>query len=261
MKHLGYALLVLASLAVPFLLESGCSKLLTQPNYGVPTAVPTGTFTSTRSPTSTATRTFTGTPTATSSPTQTNTPGGPTNTFTQTPTITNTVPPTSTPTTIPGWVFNSPGAISGWNFNNGTAITTGFDASANCGPSTGALAVTIAFTGTGQATNVQYNVGTPIDLSGKTVSYVVSVPSGFTSSGPQGGQIYVQDGAPQSYANIYSSWTNLSSGCVTISMAVPSSITGGFDPTQVQLLGFQINSNGSVASSQMVVDVFYWLYN
>jgi hypothetical protein len=91
-----------------------------------------------------------------------------------------------------------------------------------------------------------------------TISAVVSVPSGFNGSAPQGGYIYAQDGSAQGWANDYSPWINLSSGCVTLSLVLPSSGGPGFDPSQVTLIGIQIDNNGT--GSTMTADVFNWNY-
>ncbi len=123
--------------------------------------------------------------------------------------------------------------------------------------------MTINFTGPSQQTNIQYALGTTVNFAGKAVSAVVDVVSGFQPTYPQGGHLYAQNGAPNWVFYDNPSYTNLGPGCVTLTMNVPTTITavpsGNFDPTQVVLIGFVFQSNGSGTPSQTVVDVFNWL--
>jgi hypothetical protein len=191
-------------------------------------------------------------------PPPTNTP-----TVTMSPTITPTGMPTATP--MPGYYFSSAASITGWNYNAsgstaGVSVTTGFNPSASCSPNMGALEVTIGFTATSQQANIQYNLGTATNLAGKNISSVISFASGFNATYPQGGYVFVQDGAGQSWASSYSNWINAGPGCVALTYSVPGAVVGNFDPTQVVLIGVQINTNGSGTASQAIVDIFNWNY-
>jgi hypothetical protein len=164
---------------------------------------------------------------------------------------------------MPGYYFSSAASITGWNYNAsgstaGVTVTTGFNATASCSSNTGALEVTIGFTSTSQQANIQYNLGTPTNMAGKNISSVVSFASGFNASNPQGGYIFVQDGAGQGWATSYSGWINAGPGCVALTYTVPSATVGSFDPTQVVLIGVQINTNSSGTFSQAIVDIFNW---
>jgi hypothetical protein len=168
---------------------------------------------------------------------------------------------------MPGYYFSSSASIVGWNNNTGGTVpttlivSTSFDGTIACAPSVGALEVTIGFTTPGQKANVQYNLGTPTDLSGKTISSVIQIQSGFNATYPQGGYVYVQDGAPQGWASAYSNWVNAGPGCVSLNYTLPTTVTSGFDPTQVLLIGVQINANGSGSVSQTIADIFNWIHD
>ncbi len=292
MKYLKYVVLVLLVIFFsPFFtfLNSGCSKSATQPRWDATntfTKTPTFTITSTAPPTQTPTYTNTATITNTpGSPTSTNTPTStptdtpttnPSYTATYTPTVTETPTVSNTPTSTPtisslDFTFSSAASITGWYYNAsgsvGGGVTTtaavGFDGTASCPPNSGALAVTIAFTGVNQQVNIQYATGSVINLAGKAVSAVVKVPSGFNTNNPQGGHLYAQNGSPNWLFYKDPTYQNLGPGCVTLTMNVPATITavtgGNFDPSQVVLIGLELDSNASGSTTQTVVDVFNWL--
>ncbi len=206
--------------------------------------------------------------------TPTATPTGPTATPTTTPTVT----PTETPlgSTPGGYTFNSSADISAWGINQYSGgLITGSVAynpapADNCwSGSTGALEVMPPFTAASQTYNVETGLAGPTNFSGAAITMIADISNGFDSNTPEYyGQIYLQDGSAQGYANIYQS-TGTSfgsvagndSGCVTFTMTVPSSITGSFDPTQVEQIGFQIGTaGGGTGWSTITVDMQGWVY-
>lgn len=271
------ALLAAAS-ALP-VIYSGCGvQNPSEPNWGYPT--PTWT--------STITRTFT----------TTNTPGGPTNTptITLSPTITTTVYPTGTftlsPTpTVPGFLFNTAPTVAQWAINTGSSTegntgTTGvgFNSSfsGGCTALTGAMEITIGFTAINQALYIQDTMPSPVDMSGDTITVILEVNGGWNSDSEQVyGAIFLQENVSP-YASLYQHGTGLynaststtsSSGCVTLSLTIPSASTaagnyanynvysGTFDPTQSQIVGIQLGTGGGGNTfASTVVDVQSWLY-
>jgi hypothetical protein len=270
MRFIAFMAAILAFGAMLAFSFTGCkgNQFLPQPLYNA-----TNTFTVTGTASLTQTTTLTFTPTITLTVTNTPTPTI-TNTVcvacTETDTLTITLTPTSTATRtpIPGWVFSAPSSIAGWYYNASgsvgggvtTTATLGFNGSASCLSNTGALEVTIGFTGANQQVNIQYALGVTMNMAGKNISAVVSVPSGFASSNPQGGYVYLQNGGPNWSFYKISTWTDLSSGCVTLAMVAPTTTQGSFDPTQVILIGFEFVSNSTGPTSTTIVDIFNWLY-
>lgn len=101
-------------------------------------------------------------------------------------------------------------------------------------------------------------------MAGKAVSAVINVPSGYApNNNPQGGHLYAQNGSPNWLFYKDPTYQNLGPGCVTLTMNVPATITavtgGNFDPTQVVLIGLELDSNASGTTSQTIVDIFNWL--
>jgi hypothetical protein len=129
---------------------------------------------------------------------------------------------------------------------------------------TGALQVTIGFTAPKQKINIQYALPNPtpgpVNMEGTTITSVVQFVSGFNAAYPIQGYIYVQDGQAMTWVSDYSGGTNAGPGCVVLSQTMPTSITTGFDPTQIYLIGVQFNSPSSGAVTTAVVDIFSWNY-
>ena len=219
-----------------------------------------------------------------------------TNTFTPTSTFTITPTPTNTTTPVPtyGDTFNSAPVVSNWSIdaaNSTSAVLPGSGlvfnpAYTSCSPSTGAMEVTLGFTAAGsQKVLISRNLGSPTSMAGKTITAVVDIVSGWNSNSSNlSAEIYVQQGGSNlglgsAWASIYAqggSGTYLGvapgsdSGCVTLSLAIPSSapVTANppnaavygqpFDPNFVQIWGIQFYDNN--AGQTMVVEIKNWHY-
>ncbi len=183
-----------------------------------------------------------------------------------TPTITATPTTTSTPGGAQGFVFNSSSAISPWG-NNTYATSAGISPVSlifnptytGClSSSTGAMEITIGFTAINQAAFIQDNLSSVTDMSGKTITAIFNVTSGWNSDAAQiYGGVFAQEGssnlgigAAYSEDNLTAGFwstnsTPTNSGCVTVSLTLPATGTsGGFDPTHVATYGIQIGSGG-----------------
>ena len=114
-------------------------------------------------------------------------------------------------------------------------------------------------------------------MSGKTITEIVNITGGWNSDAAQiYGQIFVAQngtniGNGAAYGSHYEGgvglWstnsTTTSSGCVTLSMTVPSTATSGvFDPTEIAVYGIQIGSGsgGTGFPVTVVADVSEWIY-
>ncbi len=192
-----------------------------------------------------------------------------------TPKVLNTPTPTGTPVPLSSYTFNSTADVSSWSVNqysggiiSGSVAFNPAPADSCYGGSTGALEIQPPFTGINQTYNVEKGFGVPTNFAGKVITMVADISNGFDSNAPQYyGQIYLQDGSAQGYAGVYQqtgtyfgSATGNDSGCVTFTMTVPSTLSGGFDPTQVVQIGFQIGTGGSGNGwSTITADVQGWL--
>jgi hypothetical protein len=209
-----------------------------------------------------------------------NIPTGPSNT----PTITPTPGATSTPGGAQGYVFNSASAVSAWYNNtyataaliNPVSILYNSIYTGCLSGSTGAMEVTLGFTASGQAAFIQNDFSTATDLSGKTITAIMDVTSGWNSDAAQiyGGVFAQEGGSNDGIGAAYSEdnltagfWSTNSiptnSGCVTVSLTLPTTGTsGGFDPTHVSTLGIQIGSGSGGTSFPVtaVVDISEWIY-
>jgi hypothetical protein len=262
----------------PILLFTACN---TNNSPTVPPANVTYTPTNTGTPTSTKVATVTKTPTQTATSTVTTTPpmtatNSPTNTVTATVTATTTSTPTSTPLTpiSGGYTFNSSGDTSGWGINiysggiaTGTVSYQGSPINNCWSASGGALQTAVTFSAVSQKVDMQYNLAGPTDFHGMPITLVASIANGFVASAQYEGQLFVQDGSAQGYAGYYSGLTSFgssgtaNSGCVTFTGTVPSSVTGGFDPTQVTSVDFEIDTGASGTGwGPVTVETQAWVY-
>ncbi|HXL73832.1 MAG TPA: hypothetical protein VN963_09420 [bacterium] len=254
MKKILVVLLISSSIGIISWSFTGCSaKLGSEPYYGYVTA--------------------TSTPVSTPSPGITPSPG-------------------TTP--VPGSIFNSSSAVTPWTINAGSstegntgATGVGFNSGfSGCASTTGAMEVTVGFTAQNQAIYIQDQLPSPVSLSGQSVTVILEVNGGWNSDSEfLGGEIFVQQGATAgagtAYASLYSSGvgfynastsSSTSSGCVTLTVTLPSSATnantsayniygGPFDPAQVGYWGLQIYTGGGGSGfASTTFDIQSWLY-
>jgi hypothetical protein len=130
----------------------------------------------------------------------------------------------------------------------------------------------------GEKVVVSRDLGSATNLSGKSVTVILDITSGFSTAANVSAEIYLQQGgaagAGSAYASLYANgsgtYLGSSSGCVTLSLAIPASATntstgtynifsGPFDPAVVQTLGLQFYGGGS-PQNILTVDIKSWLY-
>lgn len=145
------------------------------------------------------------------------------------------------------------------------------------------MEVTMGFTGANQAVYVLDQVNPTINLSGKTITVVLTLTSGCTSALNYDfySEPYIEEGSATAYgkasAQLYGSagsfvCNGTGSACLTLTMPVPSTpvttapsgfyLSGGpFDPTQVQYIGIQIGAGGSGSGfGTTIADIKSWTY-
>jgi len=177
-----------------------------------------------------------------------------------------------------GWAINTSAGVPAVN----SASSVNFNSTyASCSGSTGALEVVGGFTAVNQALYVQDTLASPVNMSGQTVSIILDVTGGWNSASAQlYGAVFVQENTSP-WACIYQNGTSLwnssstatDSGCVTLSITLPSTSTavgsysgynvynGTFDPTQVQIIGIQLGTgSGGTSFPAATIDIKSWLY-
>ncbi len=216
--------------------------------------------------------------------------GYPTSTPILPPANTATPNPSVTPVpTLPGSIFNSGASVLPWSINTGSSTegntsgtAMGFNSSfSGCSTFTGAMEITIGFTGPQQAVYVQDTLSSVVNLSGLSIKAILEVNGGWNGDSEQVyGAIFIQENVSP-YAAIYQNGTAFcssscpanSSGCVTLTLTIPSSTTavgsysgynvynGPYDPTQTQIVGLQLGTgNSGTGFSSTIIDVQSWLY-
>ncbi len=262
MRRLPFILLVVLGI-FPALYFTGCKggNFAPQPYYGYITNTPTGTFTITSTPL----------------------PGSPT----LTPT------PSPTPPPFVGDTFNSQSVVSNWVLNttqpSGLPVSIIYNSTfSGCAASTGAMEVTVGFNAVTQGVFLQHDLTSPVNLGGKSVTLILDVTGGWNSDSAQlYGAVFVGQGSTAgpngglAYSSLYQSGTGLyfaststpsSSGCVTLTLPIPSGVTatdsysgysvynGPFDSSQVEILGIQIGTGGSGSGfANTIIDIQSWL--
>lgn len=201
-----------------------------------------------------------------------------------------TAPAAGTNPAFAGVTLNSLASASGWTaFNNlALATTLVFNPSFSaCTTTTGSLEVTVGFSNTNQSIAYVDVFPSPYNASGVTVSSVFEVNGGWNSDAEElSASLYVVQPVPSGFSSSVSLGTligpvvslnssssiSTSSGCVTLSLTMPSTVLGpgvysgftvsnqNFDPTNVGGVGLLIltGSSGS-AFGTTVLDVKNWL--
>ncbi len=201
-----------------------------------------------------------------------------------------TAPAAGTNPAFPGVTLNNSASVTGWTAFNASGLPTSIifnSAFSACATTTGAMEVTVGFSTTNQSIAYVDVFPSPYNMSGVTVSSVFEVTGGWNSDAEQlSACLYMVQPVPSGFSGSVSlgtligpvvalnssSSTSTSSGCVTLSLTMPTTFLApgvysgftvanqNFDPTNVGGVGLLIltgNSGGAFGTT--VLDIKNWI--
>jgi hypothetical protein len=149
------------------------------------------------------------------------------------------------------------------------------------------MEVTMGFTAVSQNLFVEDNLSSLVNLAGQSVTAILDVTGGWNTDSEQlGAEIFVEQGSVagggKAFSGLFENITNLynsstssatNSGCVTLTVTIPSGVTstgsysgysvlnGPIDPSVIEVIGvaFYTSASGS-GFGNTIVDIKSWLY-